>query len=175
MNTVTFRLCVADITGTQCLMVSATHGEDSGQLVVPWLSAFNKDLTVILHPPAGGVRVSVKTLKKRSEQQERRRIEAIGGRRHTGSGACRGLKSDGSVAYRWRMENKFTSAESYRVTLRDLTKLRSECVNNQTPVFNVEFQDKHTGQVKETWVLLPATAFDKLANMEKNLEASNAK
>jgi hypothetical protein len=134
-----------------------------GYWKVPWDVAFGNELTVILEPPAGGAPMKKKAIKARSTKQERKRIEAVGGRVHRGSGSREGYKSDGS-SDRWRMENKFTTASSYRVTLSDLTKLRSECRNAQAPVFNIEFQDKHTAEVKETWVLVPAKEWEKLVN-----------
>lgn len=133
---------------------------------IPWSVAFGQEYTIILEPPNGpGMYVSPKEVKRRSRRQEEKRIGAIGGRAHAGSGSFIGHKSDGSTD-RWRMENKYTTAKSYRVTLADLTKLRSECRNAQAPVFNVEFQDKHTGQVKETWVLVPASEWERLVNAE---------
>ena len=115
-------------------------------------------------PPRKKPYLSHKEVKRRSARQERERIEAVGGRRHSGSGARTGYKSDGSLDYRWRMENKFTTAASYRVQLKDLHKLRSECLNGQAPVFNVDFQDKHTGETKESWVLVPSKEWEKLVN-----------
>lgn len=135
-----------------------------GYVKVPWDRAFGNELVAILEPPQGGQPMKKKAIQRRATRQETKRIEAVGGRRHSGSGSRRGYKSDGSVGYRWRMENKFTTAASYRVQLRDLGKLRSECLNGQAPVFNVEFQDKHTGQVKESWVLVPAKEWEKLVN-----------
>jgi len=138
-------------------------GDAQGTLVVPWGTFFEREHTVITLAPAGGIRLSAKQLKRRATKQELSRIEAIGGKRHSGSGSKAHLKSDGSTD-RWRMENKFTTAASFSLKLADLTKLRSECQGWQAPVFNVEFQEKHTGRVKETWVLLPAKEWEKLVN-----------
>lgn len=130
---------------------------------LPWETAFGPEYPVILEQPQGGIPVSHKEVKRRSAIQERKRIEAIGGRRHSGSGSRSGYKSDGSTD-RWRMENKFTTAVSYRVQLKDLHKIRSECLNGQAPVFNVDFQDKHTGETRESWVLVPSKEWEKLVN-----------
>lgn len=134
---------------------------------VPWSELFTKGHTIVLAAPTGRQRMSVKTIKKRSTKQERKRIEAIGGRRHAGSGALSGNKSDGSTD-RWRMENKFTTAESYRVSFDDLVKIRSECRGFQVPVFNIDFQDKHTGATKDSWVLLPTKEWERLVNASSN-------
>ena len=136
-------------------------GQD-GQLVTPWYYGFERDLVVPLESPSGGYKMSAKEVKSRSARQERKRIEAVGGRRHSGSGSKSGYKSDGSLDNRWRMENKFTTTRSYRVTRRDLLKLRSECLNGQEPVFNIDFQDKHTGATEESWVIVPSKAWERL-------------
>jgi hypothetical protein len=145
------------------ITIRARTDEGTGSVVVPWASAFCREHVLIMTPPSGGRPLKKKAIKSRSAKQEAKRIEAVGGRRHAGSGSLSGYKSDGSTD-RWRMENKFTSAQSYRVTLADLAKLRSECRNAQAPVFNIEFQDKHTSRVKETWVLVPAKEWEKLVH-----------
>jgi hypothetical protein len=147
------------------ITIRARTDEGTGSIVVPWASAFCREHIVFISPPSGGIPIKKKAIKRRSTKQERRRIEAIGGKAHRGSGSRIGYKSDGSTE-RWRMENKFTTAQSYRVTLADLAKLRSECVNAQVPVFNVEFQDKHTAEVKESWVLVPAKEWERLVNAD---------
>lgn len=97
-------------------------------------------------------------------RQERRVAESLGGHRQTGSGARRGYKGDGRVDGRFRIENKMTRAESMRVSLKDLQKIRSECEGLETPVFEVEFRDKHTLRPKEKWALVPWDTWEKLAN-----------
>jgi len=136
---------------------------------VAWGEFFARGHTIVMEAPTGGMRMSTKLIKKRSTKQERKRIEAIGGRRHAGSGAFSGNKSDGSTD-RWRMENKFTTAGSYRVALDDLIKIRGECRNGQSPVFNIDFQDKHTGATKDSWVLVPTKEWEKLVNASSNPE-----
>lgn len=151
--------------GGQWLEIRVRTDEGSGTTGrIPWTFAFGPEYTVILEAPKGAVQLRTKAIKRRATRQERQRIEAIGGRRHSGSGSFAGNKSDGSTD-RWRMENKFTTAESYRVTLADLLKLRSECRGFQAPVFNVEFQEK-TGAVKETWVLVPAADWERLVHAQ---------
>lgn len=149
---------------TPYITIHVRTDEGTGSIRSNYLTAFGCEHAVILEPPKGTVQLKPKAIKKRATRQERQRIEAIGGRRHSGSGAFAGYKSDGSTD-RWRMENKFTTAESYRVTLADLTKLRSECRGFQAPVFNVEFQEK-TGAVKETWVFVPAADWERLVNAQ---------
>lgn len=152
----------------QWLTIRARADGCAGTITLPWEGAFQREHCVILEQPSGGTPLSKKAIKKRSTRQERKRIEAVGGRRHAGSGAFAGYKSDGSVGYEWRMENKFTTAQSYRVTVQDLRKLGSECINGQKPVFNIDFQDKHTGVTSESWVLIPFKAWEKLVNASSN-------
>lgn len=148
--------------------VVVQQGVHTGELQVPWDSFFGVQHTVVMEAPKGEEHtMNTKTKKRRSSKQERKRIEAIGGRAHAGSGAFIGNKSDGS-SDKWRMENKFTTALSYRVTLTDLNKLRSECRNGQAPVFNVDFQDKHTSETKDSWVLIPSKEFERLVNAVDN-------
>ena len=156
-----------DETGTWATITVNTADGGFGQLMGPWETFFGREHAVLVRPPEGKAhQMSAKTKKKRSAKQERKRIEGAGGRAHVGSGAFVGHKSDGSIGYRWRMENKFTTAASYRVTLNDLTKLRSECINGQVPVFNVDFQDKHTGATKDSWVMLPHKEWERLVKLE---------
>jgi hypothetical protein len=159
------RLVYDDVPRTPYINIHVRTDEGSGSTRANYLTAFGVEHVIILEPPSGGVPLKAKEIRRRSTRQERKRIEAVGGRAHRGSGALDGYKSDGS-SDRWRMENKFTTAESYRVTLHDLHKLRSECRGFQAPVFNVEFQDKYTGTVKETWVLVPATEWERLVNAQ---------
>lgn len=158
------KVVLAPVNGGSFLHIVATTEEGQGSLDVAWGCAFGPEYTIVLEPPQGGMRMSHKEVKRRSARQERQRIEAVGGRRHSGSGSRSGYKSDGSLGYRWRMENKFTTKESYRVALSDLRKLRSECLNGQAPVFNVDFQDKHTGETKDSWVLVPSKEWERLVN-----------
>ena len=138
---------------------------------IPWEAFFGASHAVpTVESKAEATQMTKKTVKSRSEKQERKRIEAVGGRRHAGSGSLSGNKSDGSLGDRYRMENKFTTAASYRVTLSDLSKLWGECRNGQQPVFNVDFQDRQTGATKDSWVMIPSKEWSKLVNATSNTE-----
>lgn len=154
--------------GTYATLTVHTDGQSGTTLPITWDSFFGREHIVSVKAPEGSAqKLSAKTVRTRSSKQERKRIEAIGGRAHVGSGAFVGHKSDGSTD-RWRMENKFTTTSSYRVTLDDLNKLRSECTYSQSPVFNVDFQDKSTGKTKDSWVLIPSKEFERLVNAVDN-------
>lgn len=119
-------------------------------------------------PPKGNLRPSAKKTKRISRNQERRSAEAVGGRRQTGSGASKWAKGDGRVPGKFRFENKFTTAESFSMKLKDLQKLRAECEGLEQPVFEVEFQEKGTHRVLERWVLTPRKAWEKLVHEADN-------
>ena len=112
----------------------------------------------------GQVGPSRATVRASVTRQERRVAEGLGGHRQTGSGSRRGHKGDGRVEGSYRIENKMTRAESFRVTLNDLQKIRSECEGLEVPVFEVEFRDRHTLRPKEKWALVPWEIWEKLAN-----------
>lgn len=112
----------------------------------------------------GKVGMSKAQVRASVTRQERRTAESLGGHRQTGSGAVRGYKGDGRVEGRFRIENKMTQAESMRVKLQDLRKIRSECEGLEAPVFEVEFRDRHTLRPKEKWALVPWEVWEKMAN-----------
>lgn len=103
----------------------------------------------------GKVGPTKKSIRASVTRQERRTAEALGGHRQTGSGARRGYKGDGRVEGRFRIENKMTQAESIRVKLSDLQKIRSECEGSEVPIFEVEFRERGTLRPIEKWALVP--------------------
>ena len=110
--------------------------------------------------------VSRKRIKRSSMQQEQKSAEALGGRRQSGSGARPGHKGDGRVRGRFRFENKFTTAESFRVKHAELRKARAECEGLEVPVFDVQFKEKVTLRTIDNWVLVPREHWEKLANAQ---------
>lgn len=108
------------------------------------------------------LRPTAKRIKKASVKQERR-IEELGGNRQSGSGARPGYKGDGRVPGRFRVENKLTMKNSFRVELADLMKIRSECEGLEIPIFEVQFLEAGTMRVKDEWVMLPRKEWIKYA------------
>ena len=106
------------------------------------------------------LRTKAQRFKRISKKQEKR-IEELGGKAQPGSGSRPGYKSDGRIQGRYRIENKFTTAESYRVELKDLMKIRSECVGLEVPMFEVQFRAPRTMQVRDEWVLVPRKEWEK--------------
>jgi hypothetical protein len=106
--------------------------------------------------------VSKKAQKRASVRQEVEVMEALGGRRQTGSGAVGHLKGDGRVRGKWRVEMKYTRKDSYRVERKELGKIRGECEGLEKPLFVIDFQNGQTGNLEDRWVLVPYEDFLKL-------------
>lgn len=137
------------------------------------------EVTGLVHAPSGqGLRTSHKRLRRTSMQQEQEVAESLGGRRQSGSGARPGNKGDGQVLAqgvidnleggpgRFRIENRFVTAESYRLKLSDLKKIRAECTGRETPVFNIQFREKGTLRPLDDWVLVPRREWEALAQTD---------
>jgi hypothetical protein len=128
---------------------------------VPREQIWTEQVGILHEPKEQGVTLSKKRIRRLSAKQERRVAEALGGRAQRGSGSRIGYKGDGRVYGRFRIENKLTFADSYRVTLSDLHKIRSECAGRETPVFEVEFRERN-GAVRDAWVLVPHKDWERL-------------
>lgn len=125
-----------------------------------WADLFHGTVGFFGVPHGTLLRTSPQRRKRISKKQERR-IEELGGNAQPGSGSRPGYKSDGRIRGRYRIENKYTETESYRVELRDLAKIRSECVGLEVPVFEVQFRAPRTMQVRDEWVLIPRKEWEK--------------
>lgn len=110
------------------------------------------------------LRTNHKCLKRASMKQEQKSAEALGGRRQTGSGSRVGHKGDGRVRGRYRIENRFTTAQSHPVKLADLRKIRAECEGLEVPIYDVQFKEKVTLRTIDNWVLIPREHFERLAH-----------
>jgi hypothetical protein len=110
----------------------------------------------------GPKKVSVKKQKRASIRQENDVMDALGGRRHPGSGALSGLKGDGSVRNKYRVETKMTRKGSFRLERGDLGKIRGECVGTEQPLLVLDFVDPNTGGSPDRWVTLPWELFQKM-------------
>ena len=111
--------------------------------------------------PSGTLlRTKAKRVKRISRKQEST-VERVGGCVQPGSGSRQGCKGDGRIRGRYRIENKFTRTNSYRVELSDLAKIRSECTGLEVPVFEVQFREKHTMAILDKWVMIPRKEWEK--------------
>jgi len=107
---------------------------------------------------------SIRRVRDSVTRQERRIAESLGGHRQSGSGARPGYRGDGRVEGKFRIENKMTRSASIRIPLADLRKIRSECGSGEVPLYEIEFRDKNTLEVKEAWILVPWKEWEKRAN-----------
>lgn len=111
--------------------------------------------TIFFEQLGRGLQPSPAVRRAAVNRQERRCAEELGGHRQTGSGAVRGIKGDGRVFGKYRIENKSTTSKSFDLKLSDLQKIRSHCAGLEVPIFEVEFQEKITFRPIEKWALVP--------------------
>jgi hypothetical protein len=92
--------------------------------------------------------------------QEDEGAELIGGKRHIGSGAISGLKSDASSEI-WQQEAKQTGGKSFRLSLDVLSKITSEARRqDKKPMLFLRFTDIPDEMVvDDDWVIFPAKFF----------------
>jgi len=99
------------------------------------------------------------------KDQEEAGAELIGGRRHVGSGAIEGFKSDASSRI-WQQEAKQTKALSMSIKLRWLDKIFREArEQDKEPMLHMRFLKIPDHMiVPEDWVLISAKSFKKLSD-----------
>jgi len=100
-------------------------------------------------------RKGFKQNKRLSRKQEIDLAEDLGGKVQLNSGAVVGSKGDVRVKGEYRVEAKFTAANSYKLDLDELYKIASECEGREKPLFVVDFLDKHTKKPKDRFAILP--------------------
>jgi len=104
-----------------------------------------------------------KRARRRVDEQEEEGARIIGGRRHAGSGAISGLKSDASSAA-WQQESKQTRNKSFGLSLEILEKISREArVQDKKPMVFLRFTDvpEHMA-VEPDWVIVPKSAFEEM-------------
>lgn len=104
---------------------------------------------------ASSKRKGFKQNKRLSRKQEIDLADDLGGKVQLNSGATVGSKGDVRVKGEYRVEAKFTAANSYKLDLDELHKIESECEGLEKPLFIVDFIDKHTKKPKERYATLP--------------------
>jgi hypothetical protein len=109
-----------------------------------------------------------KGMKKKSQREEKRTAKAIGGKAQPASGALPWAKGDVQLKGIARIEEKFTYADSYRVTRKDLYDIRSYCKDGESPAFVVKFKDRVTDRNTETWALIPWEDYEELIRARQN-------
>lgn len=148
--------------GQLFLVVRYGDAEDE---VGPIVDGF-ETVAILAPSPVAGAVTNAKKLRRRSMKIEDNIAEAIGGRRHKGSGALAYAKGDVRKRGRLRVESKFTQAASYRVTLADLRKIDSECSFGETPAFDITFVEPGTLREIDAWVLIPRSEWQRLMEVD---------
>lgn len=89
----------------------------------------------------------------------------IGGRRHAGSGAKTGLKSDGS-SDRYQLECKQTAHQSLSVSTEWLQKISREAIGkSRIPMLHIRFLNPPRDMLDRDWVCVPANEFHKIFDL----------
>lgn len=135
----------------------------SGEIPITYLQEGLNKVCIILKEGD-----SHKFTQKQNRQMSRRQEDKvaskhIGGKRQPGSGSVRWKKSDVTTD-NYRIECKATTAKSYRLSLKDLNKISSECTIGQQPLFNVQFVDRETKKPIQEYYIVPARVWEKLCN-----------
>lgn len=102
-------------------------------------------------PPPRGISTRLRKAARRAEVEV---ASDIGGRRQPGSGNQPGAKGDVRLRGAHRIEQKVTTSKSYRVTLKDLNKIRAEAQGKEKPAFIIKFLNPQLRQ-EDRWVLVP--------------------
>jgi hypothetical protein len=112
-----------------------------------------------------------KVIRKRVNEQEDAGADLIGGRRHVGSGAIEGLKSDASSDV-WQQEAKQTVAKSIGLSLEWLEKIQHEAKQTgKRPMLFVRFAKPPSHMVvDEDWVVIQASVFERMRQIEETSE-----
>jgi hypothetical protein len=100
------------------------------------------------HPPS-------KKLRKRARKTELDIAEDIGGKAQKASGALPWAKGDVRKRGEHRIEAKTSRTKSYRVTRKELNKIRGECGFGEKPAFIISFVNPTTLREEDKWVLQP--------------------
>jgi hypothetical protein len=104
-----------------------------------------------------------KRMRSLVNEQEEEGARLIGGRRHVGSGAIEGLKSDASSS-RWQLEAKQTAGKSIGVSLEWLEKISREARSqDKHPILFLRFTRIPSDMViEEDWMVIPASVFERM-------------
>jgi hypothetical protein len=94
--------------------------------------------------------------------QEEEVASMIGGRRHIGSGAVPGIKSDASSDH-WQVEAKRTERKTFGLSIDLLSKITAEAsVQDKTPMMYITFANiPHGVRMSDTWVVIPKSEYEK--------------
>ena len=97
-----------------------------------------------------------------SKRQDARVMSALGGRIQPASGAMPGYKSDGRIPGRYRIETKYTQADAYSMSIKDLWKIAGECEGLERPLFIIDYLEKSTHKLRGRYAVLPFADLEKM-------------
>jgi hypothetical protein len=103
-------------------------------------------------------------VRRKVTSQEDDAADVIGGKRHLGSGAISGLKSDAS-SMGWQLEAKMaTRRQSISVSVEWLSKITYEAsVVNKKPILYLTFGNIPSDKrMEDTWVVIPKSIFERI-------------
>lgn len=92
--------------------------------------------------------------RRRSKEQEQDLAEELGARVQPNSGAMTGSKGDVRKKGVFRLEAKFTHAESFSLQLDDLHKIAGECAGFEKPLVVIDFVEQGTSKLKDRFAVL---------------------
>lgn len=93
-------------------------------------------------------------------------MEKLGGRVQPASGSMDGYKSDGRVYGKLRVETKYTQNDTFRLDIRELFKVASECTEGEVGIMVVDFLESNTARVRGRYVIMPFNHFEKVNRAE---------
>lgn len=107
-----------------------------------------------LAPGPAPRRKALRHNKRISQQQERDIAEELGARVQPNSGAMSGAKGDVRKRGAFRLEAKFTRAESFALHLEDLEKIAGECAPSERPLLVIDFLEQGTSKLRDRFAVL---------------------
>lgn len=110
------------------------------------------------------MRKQLRKNKRRSKEQEQDIAEELGAHVQPNSGATTGYKGDVRKKGVFRLEAKFTHAESYSVHLEDLHKIAGECTGFEKPVIVIDFLEQGTSILRDRYAILNFDHYKELLN-----------
>ena len=106
--------------------------------------------------------IKPKHRRKRAAKQDVDVMGKLGGRVQPASGSLIGYKGDGRVIDRFRVETKYTQANSFSLKLSELWKIGGECEGSERPMFVIDFLEKGTGKLRGRYAVIPFSDMEKL-------------
>lgn len=136
----------------------------------PWLCAVCEvekeggpiNVTLEAEGTITGARPPSNKRKKVVQKRERKIAGIIGGRTQVASGAMPWAKGDIRKKGKYRIEHKSCENKSFSLTRDLLDKITSEASYGEMPMMVIEFLNKQTLKVEDSWVVMPGHVLQEL-------------